>query len=169
MMVKGYLCILIMLLISLSSFADSLKSDQDLLKEPKIKSDVVGKAKKGNVEIIEKKGFWVKVKSNGLEGWTKMSNVQVDSSKSLDVAALDSGREGGGNIVSTSGVRGLDGAELADAQPDKNEFENMKKLLVSSEDGKSFASQSQLESRDLKYFPDPENTQNSNPSPLGGR
>ena len=38
-------------------FGDSLKSEQELRETPSIKGNVVGKAAKGNVEVIDKKGF----------------------------------------------------------------------------------------------------------------
>ena len=65
----------IVFLISLESIADSLKSDQELKELPNMKSKVVGKVSKGEIEVIDKKGFWIKVKKDSVEGWTKLNNT----------------------------------------------------------------------------------------------
>ena len=57
----------IVFFLSFASLADSLKSDQELKKSPKIKSEVVGKVSKGEVEVIDKKSFWIKVKKNSVD------------------------------------------------------------------------------------------------------
>ena len=67
---------------------------------------------------------------DSVEGWTKLNNVKIEKDSNLSLSSLNTGREGSGNIVSTSGVRGLDGDDITNAQPDMNEFEKLKKLAV---------------------------------------
>ena len=66
----------ILFFISFGSFADSLKSEQELRKSPNIKSEVIGKVSKGEVEVIDKKGFWIKVKKYPAEGWINLTMLK---------------------------------------------------------------------------------------------
>jgi len=159
----------ILFFFSFGSFADSLKSDQELKKSPNIKSEVVGKVSKGEVEVIDKKGFWIKVKKNSVEGWTKLNNVEIDKDSNFSLSSLNTGREGSGNIVSTSGVRGLDGEDITNAQPDINEFEKLKKLKVDKSVGESFSNNSNLTTKNIELIIVKTKNSNNNPSTPYGR
>ncbi len=50
---------------------------QELLAKPKVQSQKAGTVERGEVSIIERRGFWVKVKSGDIVGWTKLSNVKM--------------------------------------------------------------------------------------------
>ena len=141
-------------ILSTSIFAEELLSDQDLYADPNPQSAVTGKAKKGKVDLVGKKGFWVQIKAGGTVGWTKLSNVQVETS-SGGLSTLSTGRQGGGNIVSTSGVRGLDGGDLEKAQPDLREFEKLTSLKESKDKGDEFAKAGGLSTRKIGYVQPP--------------
>lgn len=141
--------------ISSSAFSEELLSDQDLLSEPKAQAAVSAKAKKGQVSIVEKQGFWVKIKAGDATGWTKFSNVKATSSGGLGMP--DTGRSSSGNIVSTSGVRGLDGGDLVNAKPDLAELNKLTALKTSKEQGASFASAAGLQTRKINYLSLPAN------------
>ena len=85
-MITNLIVFSILFFISFGSFADSLKSDQELRKFPKIKSEVIGKVSKGEVEVIDKKGFWIKVKKDSVEGWTKLNNVEIDKDSNFSLS-----------------------------------------------------------------------------------
>ncbi len=157
------LLLIILLSVSSESVADSLKSDQELKESPNIKSKAVGNVSKGEVEVIDKKGFWIKIKKDSVEGWTKLNNVEIDKDSNFSLSSLDTGREGSGNIVSTSGVRGLDGEDITNAQPDINEFEKLKKLKVNKSVGENFSNKSNLITKKIDFII--VKTQNSNNSP----
>ena len=133
-------------------FLEILKSDQDLRETPSIKGNVVGKAAKGNVEVIDKKGFWVKVKNDSIEGWTKLNNVEISKDSNFSLSSLNTGREGSGNIVSTSGVRGLDGEDITSAQPDPIEFEKLQSLKVDKSIGNKFEKNTGLSVKKLNLL-----------------
>ena len=135
---------------SVTAVAEELLSDQEVLAEPKASSAPSGKVKKGQVAVLEKKGFWVKIKSGETTGWTKLSNLKADSSGSLGLP--ETGRTGGGNIVSTSGVRGLDGGDLVNAKPDPAEFDKFKLQLAGKRQGDEFASSGGLSTRKISYI-----------------
>lgn len=71
---------------------------------------------KKSVKVIEKKGFWVKIESDGKSGWIKLSDVELPSI-SNNIDPLSTGRAASGNIVNTAGVRGLSPEELKGAKP----------------------------------------------------
>ena len=132
-----------------NAIAEELLTDQDLYSEAKAQSTVSAKGKKGPVTIIEKQGFWVKVKSGDSSGWTKLSNIKASSSGGIGLP--DTGRSSSGNIVSTSGVRGLDGGDLINAKPDFAEFSKLASLKLGKEQGAAFAKDGGLETRKINY------------------
>lgn len=77
---------------------------------------------KKSVKIIEKKGFWVKIESNGQSGWLKLNDIELPSATNK-IDALTTGRTSSGNVVNTAGVRGLSPDELKNAKPDNNAVE----------------------------------------------
>lgn len=165
---KSYFCILVFCFSPINIFADSLKSEQDLKETPSIKGNVVGKAAKGNVEVIDKKGFWVKVKNDSIEGWTKLNNVEISKDSNFSLSSLNTGREGSGNIVSTSGVRGLDGEDITSAQPDLIEFEKLQVLKVDKSIGNNFKKNTGLSTKKIEFIIVKSNNENQNNSkPFG--
>ena len=72
----------------------------------------------------------IRDRNDSIEGWTKLNNVEISKDSNFSLSSLNTGREGSGNIVSTSGVRGLDGADITSAQPDLIEFEKLQVLKV---------------------------------------
>jgi hypothetical protein len=150
---KNILKVLISLSFALSishgALADELLADQDLFSEPKAQSNVSAKAKKGQVSVVEKQGFWVKIKAGDALGWTKLSNIKAASTGGIGLP--ETGRGANGNIVSTSGVRGLDGGDLINAKPDIAELGKLVSLKITKEQGETFASSAGLESRKVSY------------------
>ena len=165
-----FLCFSFLVILSIVSVskADSLKSDQELKELPNVKSKAVGKISKGEIQVIEKKGFWVKVKKDSVEGWTKLNNVKIEKDSNLSLSSLNTGREGSGNIVSTSGVRGLDGEDITNAQPDMNEFEKLKKLTVQKSAGETFSQNSKLITKKIEFIiVKTQNSNNNSSTPYG--
>ncbi len=162
--VNLHFCLLILSLFPMYLFADSLKSDQELKETPSIKGNVVGKAAKGEVEVIDKKGFWVKVKNNSIEGWTKLNNVEISKDSNFSLSGLNTGREGSGNIVSTSGVRGLDGEDITSAQPDVIEFEKLQSFKIDKSKGDSFKKNTGLSSNKIEFIVVKSKNENQNNS-----
>lgn len=106
------------------------------------------------VELLERKGFWVKIRAANNEGWTKLSNISVDTKDAGGggLAGLASGRSGSGNAVSTSGGRGLDdGPDLTKGTPDPAAVANLSRTAVNEEQAAKFAADSKLERRQIAY------------------
>ena len=77
-------------------------------------SPVVANAK---LTLVERKGFWAKIRIGDATGWLKLSSITLDqggsgASSGSTLSGLASGRTGSGNIVSASGSRSL--LEIAD-------------------------------------------------------
>ncbi len=107
------------------------------------------------VELLERKGFWVKLKAPAVTGWTKISNVAVEqgSGGGTGLTALASGRSGANNSSSTAGGRGLGGDEIKAAAPNRAALESLGKLAVGSDEAAQFAREAGLQSKDVTYVP----------------
>lgn len=135
----------------------ALKADK-LLAEPFADAKQVGSVTKGDaVTILKKSGGWYQVKASGAAGWVRMLSVRrgqaAKSSAAKDVAALSSGRAGTGQIVSTTGVRGLGEEELKAARFDENELKKAESFGVSKSDARAFAQKVGLLARAFNYLP----------------
>jgi len=85
-------------------------------------------------------------------------------STSSSLSGLKSGREGVGNAVSASGVRGLDAEMIKLSDPDFQALEEFKKSAVVSLDAMHFATDRSLSGRKIAYLSDPIRAQNSSKS-----
>ncbi len=97
------------------SFSQSIKADASLLDKPD--GAKVGSIKAGSsVTVVKRQGFWAQLQSANGAGWVKLTQLTFGGVSG--VAALDTGRAGSGNIVSTSAARGLSSKDLLSGRPD---------------------------------------------------
>jgi hypothetical protein len=112
-------------------------------------------------EVVERKGFWVKVKTAQATGWTKLSAVSIDQPSSSTtggisaLAGLASGRAGSGNIVSSAGTRGLSESDLKGSKPDLQAYELVKTFAVKDPDAINFAQAGGLKAREIAFIKPP--------------
>lgn len=135
----------------------ALKADK-LVAEPFADAKPVGSLAKGAaVTILKKSGGWYQVKAKGGQGWVRMLSVRRGQagkgSAASDVAALSTGRAGTGQIVSTTGVRGLSEEELKAARYDEAELKKAEAFAVSRADAAKFAQKGKLLARAFNYLP----------------
>lgn len=149
-------------LISLTALAGengTALKDDTLRKEPYSDATSTGALSRNTrVEILEKKGAWIKVKAPAATGWVRMLTVKRgDATKtgSSGVLGLASGRAGTGQVVSTTGIRGLSEEELKSATFNENEIKLMENNTVSADTAKQFAYAASLQARKLDYLPAP--------------
>ncbi len=96
--------------------AQTLKENTGLFDKPD--GAKTADAKAGTpLKITKRQGFWVEVDAGGKKGWVKLGVVNMASTTGGSVA-LDTGRTGKGNIVSTSAARGLSAKDLLQGKPD---------------------------------------------------
>jgi len=148
--------------------------DDTLRAEPYADAKPVGNLKKGSAVTIVKRGSgWYQVKSGNTQGWVRMLSVRRGAAGQTNaagevggVAAIATGRAGTGQIVSTTGVRGLSEQELKGAKFDEAQLKKAESFAVSGAEAKVFADRGALKARKFDYLPVP---QQSAGGPQGGR
>lgn len=126
-----------------------------LQSQPAAKAPAAGAVKAGaSVDIVERKGFWARVRSGTQTGWLKLDRLSLESGVSAgEIAALASGRTGANNVVSASGGRGLDTADLARATPDSAAVSALS--TTSEAAAEQFAQAGGLKTRRIGYIAKP--------------
>ena len=134
--------------VSSNAMAQSLSKAADLKASPAPEAKTVKSvAANVSVKLLKRQGFWVEVSADGATGWIKLSDVNMSAASGPGLSAVDTGRTGKGNIVSTSAARGLSDKELTSAKPDAQQFEQLKALAVKAVDADNFAQAAGLKSR----------------------
>lgn len=112
------------------------------------------------LEILEKQGAWLRVKAPGGNGWVRLLSVKRSGgstpSNAGGVLNVASGRAGTGQIVSTTGVRGLNEEELKSAKFNADDVRKLEATTVSPEQAQQFARTGGLQARKLDYLQKPE-------------
>lgn len=158
MIKKTLFCLLALLASTQSSAAETglvLKPDQlraDTFNDAKVVGSV---NKNDSVEILNKKGAWLEIKSAGKSGWVRLLTVKRNNAGGTDVAgvvAVATGRSGTGKVVSTTGIRGLSAEDLKTAQFNETETKKLESYTTNADEAKQFASSGGLTSRQYPYF-----------------
>lgn len=126
----------------------SMNIDSNVLADAKNDANNVGQLKKGTeVKIVDREGGWMKVQGNSVIGWVKSLSVKrkAGDPKASNLADVVTGRGTSGQLVSTSGTRGLDAEALKMAKFNKVELDKMENNKLDEKVAKDFAN-----SRDLK-------------------
>ena len=148
--------IAVLLLLPALALADTgtVLKDDALRAEPFADARSTGNLKRNDaVEILEKKGAWLRVKSGKQSGWVRLLSVRRGSAtqgnEAAGVLGLASGRAGTGQVVSTTGVRGLSAEELKAASFNEAEVQKMESYSVSADQARQFAGDGGLKNRKL--------------------
>lgn len=128
----------------------ALKNDT-LRKEPYADAKATGSFTRGeSLEIIKKQGAWLQVKTKKSSGWVRLLSVKrgaaTSGNQAAGVLAVASGRAGTGQVVSTTGVRGLSEADLKAAKFNEAEIKTLESYTLSADEGRSFANAGNLKS-----------------------
>ena len=110
------------------------------------------------VEIKSKQGAWLNITAGSSTGWVRLLSVKRNTSgakgtSSSDILALASGRSGTGQVVSTTGVRGLSEEELKNAKFDEGQIKQMEANTVSAQQGQQFAKSGGLKAIQFDELP----------------
>jgi hypothetical protein len=161
-----YLCLTALLALGLVGAAwagergSALKAD-DIKSEPYRDAQTVGALKAGDaVEILKSQGGWLQVKSVKGNGWVRMLSVRRGAARtgSSDLSGLSgvaTGRAGTGQVVATTGIRGLNEEELKAAKFDEAQVKKLESFSVGKAEAKKFAAEGKLAARSLEYLPAP--------------
>jgi hypothetical protein len=140
----------------------ALKADE-IKAEPFKDAKTVGKIAKGDrLEIVARQSGWLQVKAGSRKGWVRMLSVrrgqagQKDAGKEISgVAGLATGRAGTGEVVSSTGVRGLGEEDLKEAKFDEAQIAKAESFAASATDARTFAAQGKLKAQKVGFLPDP--------------
>jgi hypothetical protein len=135
----------------------ALKAD-NIRVEPYADAKTKGSFARGDrLEILRKQGAWLQVKTTKTTGWVRLLSVKRGTSSSgnqakgvLDVA---SGRAGTGQVVATTGVRGLSEEELKSAKFNETEVNALEGYTQTTAQGQQFAGKGGLKPVKVAYLP----------------
>lgn len=128
-------------------------------KEPYTDAKVVATLNAGDkIIIVQKNGGWLNVKYAKTAGWVHMLSVRKgDVKKEKNVAdnlkALATGRAGKGQVVATTGIRGLNEEELKSARFNEEELSHAEKYQTARVEAQGFANQAKLQAVKMDYLP----------------
>ena len=113
------------------------------------------------VDILQKNGGWLQVKSAKGKGWVRMLSVRRGAAAqkpgaATGVLALASGRAGTGKVVATTGIRGLNEEELKTAAFNEAELKLAESYATKAGDARAFAKLGKLTARPVDYLPSPQ-------------
>ena len=129
--------------------AQALREDQALFTKPDGQQAGV-KLKSGTqVKPLRRQGFWVEVETNGAVGWLKVSMLNFGTPGN-GPAAIDTGRLGVGNIVSTSAARGLSAKDLINGKPNFEELLKLEQFGATNSETMAFLADGNLTSINQK-------------------
>lgn len=126
----------------------ALKNDT-LRKEPYADAKAGGSLTRGEpVDILKKQGAWLQIKTKKTTGWVRLLSVKRGASTSgnqtAGVLAAASGRAGTGQVVSTTGIRGLNEEELKAAKFNETEVKTLESFTLTADEGRQFANAGKL-------------------------
>ena len=139
----------------------ALKAD-DLKTEPFRDAKTVGSLASGEkVEILDRQGGWFHVSSAKGRGWVRMLSIRRgDPRKGAGDAAgvfgLASGRAGSGQVVATTGIRGLSEEQLKAAKYNEAELKKVESFATTRAAAQKFAAEGKLVARTVEYLPSPD-------------
>ena len=147
------------LLSGTSVYAASVRTEVTLVAEPTQRSVAVATVPKhGQIKIMSRKGLWSEVCFEDACGWLRITAISRGPGEAItktSLAALKTGREGAGNAVSSTGVRGLDAEAIRVDQPDHEALTSLKQMQVTPDQAHKFAEEGLLEDRSLATLAQP--------------
>lgn len=138
----------------------ALKND-NIRAQPYADAKMTGKFSRGDkLTILSKQGAWLKVKTAKNTGWVRLLSVKrgtssgsSSASQAKGVLDVASGRAGTGQVVATTGVRGLNAEELKSAKFNETEVKMLEGYTQSAAQGQQFASSGGLKTIKFAYLP----------------
>jgi len=145
--------------ISLAGETGSALKDDIIRVEPYTDAKKAGEMERGDrLEIINKKGAWLNIKTAKAGGWVRLLSVKRGGggggNEAKGVLALASGRAGTGKVVAASGVRGLSEEDLKKARYNEAEVRALESYTKSAGQGRHFAHKGRLKAVKFDYLPE---------------
>lgn len=111
------------------------------------------------VDALERKGGWTRVKAPGGEGWVRMLSLRFGGTTAAKPGAsgmsqlFNVARTGtsGNQSQATTGVRGLEAEQIANAQPNPAELAKLESFAADRGAAAGFAAQGKLDAKKVDY------------------
>ena len=130
----------------------------ELKQEPATDAATVAKLpENAAVEALERKGGWTRIKAGAAEGWVRMLALrfggpgEAKKGDSGVTQLFNVARTGTSGAQVTTGARGLDADQLANAQPNPAELAKMDGFAANAEAAASFAAKGKLSATAVEY------------------
>jgi hypothetical protein len=130
----------------------------DLKQEPATDSATVAALPENtSVEALERKSGWTRVKAASGEGWVRMLALRFGGATPAKPGAsgltqlFNVARTGTSGTQVTTGVRGLDAEQIANAQPNPAELAKLEKFATDRDAAAGFAAQGKLSATAVDY------------------
>jgi hypothetical protein len=130
----------------------------DLKQAPSTDSATVAAlAENTAVEALERKSGWTRVKATAGEGWVRMLVLRFGATSAAKPGAsgltqlFNVARTGTSGTQVTTGVRGLDAEQIANAQPNPAELAKLEKFATDRDAAAGFAAQGKLAATPVDY------------------
>ena len=130
----------------------------ELKQEPATDATTVAKLPENTaVEALQRKGGWTRIKAGASEGWVRMLALRFGGPG--EAKKGDSGlsqlfnvaRTGTSGAQVTTGARGLDAEQLANAQPNPAELAKLAGFAADPDAAASFAAKGKLSATAVEY------------------
>jgi hypothetical protein len=124
----------------------------DLMAQPFIDAAKAGAlAANQPVTILARRGGWAQVEAAGHSGWMRLLNLRLEprAPTAGDTARL---RTGSSARTVTTGVKGMDEADIRNASPDYAQLQLLGTLGVDAAAGRDHAQKSNLKENTLGYL-----------------
>ena len=130
----------------------------DLKKEPASDSATVAALPENTaVDALERRSGWTRVKAPSGEGWVRMLSLRFGDTTAAKPGAtgltqmFNVARTGTSGTQVTTGVRGLDADQLANAQPNPAELAKLEQFAADRDSAAKFAAQGKLAAKSVEY------------------
>jgi uncharacterized protein YgiM (DUF1202 family) len=113
------------------------------------------------VSVIERQGGWYHVRlASGQDGWLPMTSIKYNGGSSASAGGSDwsslfeSGRSGAGGATATTGVRGLNTGDIANAVPNPAAVKELERWAAKPPEARQFANQLPAKATSADYLPE---------------
>lgn len=149
MLITASLAFMLLSQLSIAAETGTALKNDSLRAEPFADAKLSGNFSRGeSIQILKKQGAWLQVKTKKSTGWVRLLSVKrgttITGNQSAGVLAVASGRAGTGQVISTTGVRGLGEEELKAAKFNEAEVNMLEGYTLSAEQGHQFANAGKL-------------------------
>jgi len=131
----------------------------ELRRAPATDAESAGQlAENAKVETLERQGGWTRVRAaSGAEGWVRMLALRYEGAGAARqgdsgiAQAINVARTGTSGTQVTTGVRGLEAEQLANAKPNPAEFKRLEGYSAGKDAAAAFAQRGQLRAQQVSY------------------